>query len=183
MSTRAKTAKPNTVAAGEVTSGAAWRKKKAEGVLVTLPSGNVARLVRTLDLPLLLKAGKIPNPLAPIVQEMLDLKKPALNLQGKDDDGVLIEQLLELVHSQLPRIFIEPKVVQRPEDADLEWEPADDEITVDDIDPEDAMFVFAYGQGGPSDAATFREESKKAVADMANEPKPALPTKRTGRAG
>lgn len=177
-----RTAKPKAQVA-EITSAASWKDRASQGMPVTLPSGNTARLRRTLDLPDLLSKGKIPNPLAPVIQDMLQQQKASIQIAGNENADVLMAQMMELVDSQIPRIFVEPRVEVRPDDwddeAQGEWEPSDDAITLSDIDIEDRMHAFAFAQGGPADAATFRQESKAAVARMADEPKVPVPSKRS----
>lgn len=170
MTTKPRKTTGSTPTTPKVTSAAAWRSNADQGMIITLPSGNAARLKRTLNLPELLKKGKIPNPLAPIISEMLSQKKTTLAV--KEQDGEAMMQMLDLVDSQIPNIFIEPKVQMEPTDWDDEsqgeWAPDDDALALSDIDVEDRLFAFAFAQGGPADAGTFREQSQKALADLAD---------------
>lgn len=165
---------PVAAAPVQATAASAWKKSEnvVVGHLITLPSGNVARLRRTMNLPELLRTGKIPNPLAGYVNEAIATKNPA-SAQPKDDDPQAIVQMVQLIQGQLPMIFLEPKVATQPPHWDEakqgQWEPAEDEVNIIDIDPEDAMFAFAFAQGGPADVARFRAEQAKIVASVADE--------------
>lgn len=157
----------------KVTAASAWKRsaQQTEGVVVTMPSGNVARLRRTLDLPLLLRTGKIPNPLAGYVDAAIKTKNPAIKPSEGDNEAMV--QMVVLIQTQLPRIFIEPRVEIEPKTWDTDtqgvWEPSEDALRIEDIDPEDAMFAFAFAQGGPAEVASFREQQATIVANMAHE--------------
>ena len=172
--TPVKKSAPAAAAPTQVTAASAWSKPAeiVEGHLLTLPSGNVARLRRTLNLPHLLRKGKIPNPLAAQVEQMISSKKPVV--QPSEDDKELLLQMIELIHSQLPKIFVEPRIELEPdewdEDEQGQWQPSEGAIAIEWLAPEDAMFAFSFAQGGPAEVARFREQSQKIVADMANEP-------------
>jgi hypothetical protein len=135
-----------------------------------LPSGNKARLRRTLDLPELLKAGKIPNPLAKVVNSIIGQAKP--NFETNEDPEAMV-QLIELINKQMPRIFVDPKVQVEPADWDEdekgEWAPDEGYLSLNMIGYEDRMFAFAFAQGGPSDVAQFRERQKEIVATLEDE--------------
>lgn len=154
-----------------VTSAAAWQTApEMLGHIIELPSGNKARLRRTLDLPELLKSGKIPNPLASIVNEIIGQKKP--NFETGEDPQAMV-QLIELINKQIPRIFVDPKVQSEPADWDEDekgkWEPDAGYLSLEMIGYEDRMFAFAFAQGGPSDVALFRQRQKEIVATVENE--------------
>jgi hypothetical protein len=171
-----KSAQPAAGAPIEVTPASAW-KRKTETVTsfpVTLPSGNVARLRRTLDLPQLLTSGKIPNPLAGVVNEMITSKKPSADMRKvpEKDRIQVVTQMVQLINKQLPKIFVEPVVESQPvhwdEAEQGEWAPNEGALSIDEIDPEDAVFAFQFAQGGPTEVASFREQSAALVADLAD---------------
>lgn len=142
------------------TTKSAWKSPRKEGFMVTLPSGNAARLRRTLDLITLMKVGKIPNPLMAIVNDMITGKRKTIT--PKDlPEGQMIE-LLKLVDQCIPGIFLEPKVATPPKDLDpaeaANWEPeGDDTIALSDLEQNDRMFAFAFAQGGPRELSRFRQ--------------------------
>lgn len=91
----------------------AWKKspvlpkpKREEGFIADLPSGNVVLMTRTMEMPILLKTGKIPNPLAGIVQKMIDTRNPEYPQEAMDTEVMM--QLLDLMHETIVRSVIEP---------------------------------------------------------------------------
>lgn len=96
------------------TAPSAWKKAtdvtapeaEAEGFIAELPSGNVVKMTRTLDMPILLKTGRIPNPLAGIVQKMMDTRSAQFP-QEASDPAVLM-QLLDLLNETAVRAIISP---------------------------------------------------------------------------
>jgi hypothetical protein len=149
----------------QVTPASEWRKKK-QGFVVTLPGGNVIRMRRTMDLFSLVKAGKIPNPLAGIVKSAMkqgggapDPEEMAKNLNEE-----AIVQMLELVDASIPKIVLEPRVVARPDDADFDWEPPEGAIEVTDLEVEERMFIYSVAQGGAADLESFREQQNSFMA-------------------
>lgn len=151
-----------------------WRATVIEGFPIQLPSGKIARLRRTLDLLELIKAGKIPNPLADSINQMI-------TSAGKFEIDKLpqeaVPQLLEMVDSMVPRIFVFPKVYLPPTGSGFDWLPEDPEgISLLHVDLRDRMFAFGFAQGGPATLEPFRPEPAEAVADSTDgEPVP-LPT-------
>ena len=49
----------------QITSGVKWRQPREEGIIVPLPSGNVARL-RPVALDVMISSGKLPDMLTPV---------------------------------------------------------------------------------------------------------------------
>lgn len=94
------------------TSIGAWQKQEEpkaapeDGFIAELPSGNIVLMTRTLDLQLLLKTGKIPNPLAGIVQTMIDKKSTAFPVDQTDQKVLM--QLLDLLNETAVRAIITP---------------------------------------------------------------------------
>lgn len=178
------------------TSVDAWKKpldfvvpQDAEGFIVELPSGNVIRMTRTMDMAQLLKTGKIPNPLAGIVQQMMDNHTPIFPKNITEGDAIM--QLLDLMNEMAVRCIMEPpfdmpEVRKKGEDADAyqdrlaAWQPAEGKISVWDLTPEDRQFIFAISQGAAADLATFREESDAAMEAFQASLRVPKPSKRTG---
>lgn len=167
-------------------------KAKAQGFLVDLPSGESAVVRRTLDLPMLLDTGRIPNPLAGIVRTMMETG--ATNFPKDQMAGKAIQQFLGLLNDQVCRIMIEPPVSRpRAQEPGEEWEsyvedikdwiPDEGTVSIFDIEMDDKMFLFAVGQGMATDLSTFREQQEQVVdsvqasENVARTPKP---TARTG---
>lgn len=169
----------------EPTSIKDWKREpvqvatEVEGFIAELPSGNVVRMVRTMDMPLLLKTGQIPNPLAGIVQGMIDSRTTQFPFDEMDTEVMM--QLLDLLHETVVRSVIEPpfsmpaKRIRKGKDKETpeaymqrleDWEPDPDTISVWDMDMSDRFFIFAVAQGAAADLASFREEQDRALADL-----------------
>jgi hypothetical protein len=99
------------------TSPEAWGRSssanQADGFVVELPSGNFAKIRRTLDLPTLLRSGQIPNPLAGIVRKAMAEGDPdILKNIPQEKSGPVMEQLLDLMDTVVCRSMIEPRVTR-----------------------------------------------------------------------
>lgn len=196
----------------------AWKKQdyepvvEDEGFIAELPSGNVVRMTRTMDMAVLLKTGQIPNPLAGIVQTMIDQRTTDFPASMADDMAALT-QLLDLMNETAVRVILEPPF-DMPEkrkknetgeqyQARLEvWKPdftdegkkqhklhsETDECTCErkisawDLTPEDRQYIFAVAQGAAADLARFREEQERVMASLQTRKPVPKPTKRTSRA-
>jgi hypothetical protein len=112
------------------TSGREWRKAREEGYVITLPSGNAIRL-RSIALDTLILSGKLPDLLTPVA---------ARSLWTFDDGGAIADETemaknyAELIHLIVRAGVIEPRIVENPE--------ADDEISMDDLEFNDKVFIF-----------------------------------------
>lgn len=171
----------------QVTSPSEWGKKKEqtedEGLLVPLPSGNVIRVRRTMDMMALLRAGRIPNPLAGIVQKMIDtgnIDLAGAMKQAGNGQAKASQQLLDLLDGSWMRSVMEPAFdspalrgqlrdeggrLIKPQETQEEylariedWKPGEGKISIFDVDMDDKMYVFGISQGAAVDLARFRSE-------------------------
>lgn len=166
----------------QITPASEWGKKKQapadRGFICELPSGSVVRVLRTMDMMALLRAGKIPNPLAGIVQSMIDKGNTdfsgALKASASKDGNRAAQQLLDLLDATWMRAVIEPEfdapepmkkdeTHQQYMDRLALWEPEEGKISIFDVDLNDKYFVFAVAQGGAADLARFRAEQDAAL--------------------
>lgn len=138
------------------TTAASWRKPREEGELVPLPSGNWARL-RPADLMMMVKAGTIPDLLSPIAAKAVWAEQ---NLEEIGDSLDMAMQFHDLFGIVLPAIFVEPKV------ALPDTEPADDEITLEDIDLVDRTAAFNLAISGVSAMRNFRKLQEEHLASL-----------------
>lgn len=159
------------------TSASDWGKATAnDGFVTTLPSGHVARVRRTLDLPILIKSGQIANPLKSILKKMMDSGGGGNIMEEvqADASGKSSEQLLDLLNDTTVRVMVEPRVSQPPrqergEDWDAYtdriagWDPDPGTVSVFKIDMPDKMFLFAVAQGMAADLEMFRHQSSAVV--------------------
>lgn len=182
----------------QVTTRSQWKGVQKEGVLTPLPSGNVVRVRRSMDLLDLMKAGKIPNPLAGLVQGMIDKRKVEITNEDLDPDTLM--EAMRFIDDAVVKAVTEPKLIVPPqpeldEDATAyskrldQWKLDIDDPASDDYDPEgvpltwldmdDRMFVFVFAQGFAADLESFREETATALARVPDGPPVPKPTKRT----
>lgn len=200
------------------TAAGDWKKSadfspettEVEGFITDLPSGNRIKMFRTLDMALLLKTGRVPNPLAGIVQGMIDARTMMFPVEKMDME--VMEQFLDLQHETIVRCVISPpfdmpdkrgwangkKLPLRQDEegktipaetaeeyhARLEvWQPREGSVSVFDLSIDDRNFIFATAQGAAADLATFRTQQDGAVAGLQASRPVRKPTKRTGGAG
>lgn len=156
----------------QVTSAQTWRTQAKEGFVTELPSGNVARIRRTMNLFDMLEKGEIPNPLAGRIKEMINAGSGGIPTVTGPDADEAVPQLLDLIADQVVQIFVEPRVERQPKDWDVEkqgkWEPSEGAIAIDDITMQDRMFVFAFAQGMALDLEAFRRQSEEIMATPPN---------------
>lgn len=135
----------------QVTSAAAWRQPREEGYVVTLPSGNAARL-RPVALDVLITSGSLPDLLTPVAASTLFQER---ELSAIGEQGQVAQQYAELINAVVPAAFLEPRVVENP--------TADDEISLDDVDFSDKVAVFQLATAGAVALRTFRERQAASV--------------------
>lgn len=174
----------------QVTSPDQWKGIAAEGNVIPLPSGNNVRVKRTMDLIDLMKQGRIPNPLAPIVQKMVSGGKTDLQAEDLTPDSIL--EMLNMVDECVVKSVTEPKIQMPPAAEDTEstedyqkriatWTADPGFLPITFLTVEDRMYIFAYAQGFAADLDSFREETTSAMARLSGSKAVPKPTKRTGR--
>lgn len=171
----------------QITSAASWAKQDIDGLVTELPSGKIVLLVRKLDLPIMLRTGRIPNPLSGIIHASMSSGKGELPID-QFNDPIVFEQMMNMVDASVSSAMVEPKAIRPPvkgerpstslafsesdEDFQKRWDEyeavlADIEantISTDWIALEDKIFIFYFAQGGAADLATFRESAGNAMA-------------------
>ena len=169
------------------------------GFIVTLPSGSVVRARRTLDLPVLLKAGKIPNPLATIVGEMIEKRQVNFPQEAANDPRA-VQQLYELLDQTWMRAVLEPAFAAPEErkegetweqytDRVREWDVPRDEdgnplaISIFSVELTDKFYIFSIAQGAAVDLARFHSESAAMLGPVADGEGSPLSPVGTGGAG
>jgi len=137
-----------------VTSATEWRKAREQGEITELPSGKVAAL-RPLSLLGLVKRGSIPDPLSQLVTEMIaGEEKVVVNLELFQSFGELLDLICIVA-------FVNPKIVDNPQ--------ADDEISVEDLDFDDQLFVFNLVQSEVNLTKPFRPEPPGDVETLSDQ--------------
>lgn len=142
---------------------AAKEWKQAIRKELTLPSGNVC-LARPVSLDALIKSGKVPNTLLPMIQKAFAGKRPEakdLNEMGQSEEAVI--DMMRMFDTVIVDCVIEPKVTMPPDDAD---ERSEDVLYADEVDILDKQFIFQWAVGGTSDVDKFREQSAQLLDSL-----------------
>jgi hypothetical protein len=134
-------------------------KKRREGQMLQLPSELWVR-ARRVDLQTFILKGTVPNPLVEIIQEALAKGQKAniASMMGVEEGQIdleMVNDMMEVVDSVVIETLLEPKVHDLPE-----GERDDDLLYVDEVDPEDKMFIFQWAVGGTSNLEQFRKEAR-----------------------
>lgn len=136
------------------TSGKTWRSPRLEGVVIPLPSGNMAR-IRPVALDMMVASGKIPDLLAPIAAKTLWTE---IDTDEIGDVKELATGMVNLFNVVCKAAFVEPRVVDEPQ--------ADDEITLEDIAFQDKATVFQLAIGPARHLELFRQEQGERLAAL-----------------
>lgn len=184
----------------QVTTAAEWGKAAPaveEGFITELPTGNVIRMRRTMDMLVLLRTGQIPNPLAGIVKKMIDTGDPNFPTDG---GGTWAPQLLDLLDRTWMRAVMEPAFDAPPpqgkneqglniEETDEQytervarWNPKEGAISIFDVDVNDKLYVLIVAQGAAADLARFREVKDESLVAVQTGNRVPSATKRTSGA-
>lgn len=134
------------------TSGRQWRKAREEGIVVTLPSGNIARL-RPVALDVMLANGQMPDLLAPIAAKSLWDEIDTEKIAGMVDMAKGMADLFGIV---CKAALLEPRVVDNP--------TADDEIALDDIEFQDKAAIFQLAIAPTRALELFRRQQEQRLA-------------------
>src|SRR6478735_3722081 len=175
-----------------VTSASEWSASPSmpEGVVIELPSGRSCRAARLLNLESLLRSGRIPNPLAGVVQKMMDNRETSFAPEQMNDPE-MSGQMLDMVDNAVENCMLEPKAIRPPmrghrpltgakfDESDEEYNerlahydeilsnPAEyNTISTEWMSIEDRVFLFFFSQGGAADLATFRSTTRRAMASV-----------------
>jgi len=126
-----------------------WRKQNVEGISVTLPSGNIARIRNVQLAGLMVRVKNLPDSLSSIVAGAI--LNGVNSMADKRKIGDLLQGTIELQNAVCELAFIEPRVVASPE--------KDDEIGVDDVAPGDKQFLLGLLMQSAQELAGFRQEA------------------------
>ncbi len=138
-----------------LTSWKAIREVREKGVEVTLPIAQLPVRVRGLGLDVFLLSGSIPDSLTPVIVKAINEGEADL---GNFDDLQATKDYLQLVNTVAERVLVSPRVVSDPQ--------ADDEISLDDLDFQDKVWLLQF-LGKPAAAlARFREEQAADVSSV-----------------
>lgn len=152
------------------TTAASWRVARRDGFVITLPSGNVAKL-RPVALDVLITSGKLPDILTPIAAKSLWVEEDVANIANVPE---MAKGFADLVNFILPAAFMEPRVV-------CDREPGEGEIHIEDIDFEDKVAVFTLATSGAATLNKFREQQARNVVAIPDSEGHSVKTKRPGK--
>jgi len=168
------------------TSASGWRSPRKEGFVVELPSGNKARVRRTLDLYDLVRSGKVPNKLISVVQKMMGKGKfDAAELSPENLDVETLQQMTQFIDTVATKVMVEPRCAVPPPGTEYPetWDPPEGAISIYDLTEEDKMYLFHIAQGGVADVEQFRLEQKAALAALQDVPDVQAATEQAATAG
>jgi hypothetical protein len=135
----------------QVTSGAAWRKPREEGIVFHFPNGNTA-IVRPVSTHTFLAAGKIPDMLSGVVTALLQGGMEALNNLGSED----LMAVSELQNMFCKTCIVYPAIVDDPK--------GEGEMSLDDLSDLDKGTLFSFLGRPAIELATFRPQQNGDVA-------------------
>lgn len=161
----------------KVTSAKSW-KKKAQGIELNLPSGNIVK-ARRPGLQKIMSSGLLPDSLLPIVQKAMNDAKglpPSDMKKMMESDPDIIFQTLDTMDRIAAMCVVDPvmhyhrrKVVNvTPEQwEDIPDDVRDEEIVyTDEVDMDDKNFLMTWAMGGSSDLELFRKQSEEYLGSI-----------------
>lgn len=182
-----------------ITSAGEWKAKATQGAPLKVPSGNVC-LARNPGMQAFMQAGMIPNPLLAPVQKALASGKGDVGLQELiSDNPERMNAMLQLIDNAVMYCVLEPAIYDSHQEVEIpsmggtpatkirEPIPRDkrdpDALYIDEVDPEDKVFIFQWACGGSSDLVKFRRELGSSLEALSSGKNPAgKTTKRAPRA-
>jgi hypothetical protein len=172
--------------AAEISSVAQWKKSGEAPVPLMVPSGNTC-LARAPGMQHFVKAGLVPASLMPIIYKAMKTGTPP-DLKKIENDGEKINDMITMMNNVVCQVVVQPRVVPVPpeEDPDHEkydenFERDDDLLYVDEVDPEDRMFIFQWACGGTSDLEAFRKRAEESLGSPRGRENVQRPAKRASR--
>lgn len=131
---------------------------------VTLPlpySGDVVT-VRAIGPDAILRLGRLPDALTPVIAELMEGKEDQLKAVLKPQTLEDAQRQLELIDVVCRCAMVEPRIVDDPQ--------KDDEIGIDDLDWRDKQFLLSVLMASTSDLERFRDQQKRDVESVLTEP-------------
>lgn len=126
---------------GGITSAAEWKA----GEIVQLPSGKVAKLRRPDALSLLLRDGRLPDALGPLI---FGGKNEGAGVGAIELTPESLTALVPILDQLAVACFVEPRVVEKA--VEKSAGPGDDGLLPSDIAFNDKLFLFqwVFGEAG-----------------------------------
>lgn len=148
------------------TPASLWKKSGPEGFVVELPSGQAVMMHRNVDFFAMLREGNVPNPLQGIISKMVT------KIQGGDDTPIAVEPdeeamraMFLFIDQMVCDVVLDPLIVMPPIDPaeKAAWQQPENTVSIDDVEPDDRMFIFQVALGGAADLERFRKQQAEAV--------------------
>ncbi len=128
-----------------ITSAAEWKA----GEIVQLPSGKVAKLRRPDALSLLLRDGRLPDALGPLI---FGGQNEGAGVGSIELTPEALTALVPILDQLAVACFVEPRVVEKAVDKSVDKSvgPGDDGLLPSDIAFNDKLFLFqwVFGEAG-----------------------------------
>jgi hypothetical protein len=149
------------------TSGLEWRAPREQGYLKVLPSGKQAYLRPVTPAGLMSVLGEIPDTLTPLVSRMVyegityDHIKEVIAMVTPDDTKESLKRAqdgVSFANTVCKLSFVAPRIVDAPRQ--------DDEISLDDIELGDRLFVLSLATQPAGVLRSFRFQSLANVEDV-----------------
>lgn len=148
------------------TPASSWKKKGSEGILIRVPSGNVAR-IRTPGIEVFVTQGTIPNGLMPMITASMKRGGPPKDddLAKMLEDKEMLQQIIDLSSAVTVHCCLDPVVLPVPEEG-VERDP--DALYVDEVDFNDRMYIFGVAVGGTSNLEQFHRQQAALMESVPN---------------
>lgn len=150
------------------TNGKQWRLDREKGTLITFPFSGFSARVRSIDASIIAVMGRIPDGLTPLVAAGLESRTgDEAGDSLKDtfeqmDKAERFKMQAEFALHACRCGFIEPRIVDNPQ--------GDDEISIDDVHPLDALFYVRWLNRAAGDLDFFRPQQDSDVESVPDEP-------------
>lgn len=149
------------------TTASVWKKQSAAKI-IDVPSGNKAR-VRRVSLDVVVKTGRLPNILMPMIQAGMQGRQP----NATDLKPEMMPAFMELIDIICLDACEEPRLYPAPGE---EGERLPDRLYVDEVDFADKMAVYEYAVGGAAALESFRDEQSGDVESVSDVEDVAVPS-------
>lgn len=162
------------------TPASAWKRPQAPseqplGIVVQLPSGNSAKVVRSVNFFTMVKENRLPNPIGEVVNRMISNKEEDKHYaDGIEVTAKAAAAMTNFIDQLLVDCMVEPEFVIPPVDEQGQpvegWEQPENSITPADMVDEDKFFLFSVVLGGTTDLEQFRKQSSEIMAVTSDVP-------------
>lgn len=154
------------------TSAADVRKLREEGVIIPLLYSGFNARIGPVNLERLIASGTIPDILTAKAADVL-FEQDAIDKLIEDRE--LFQTYVDLFDVVIPAAFLEPQMVMPGE------EPAENQITVQDVHYLDKAMIFNSATAGARSLQSFRDKQVAAIKALQDIENHSQPPKRVNR--